>query len=563
MRKKLLTLEDLVLFCSKNKMQKFSAEESGYQICVQVPSVYAKDEEQLNDSLLMGTVKLLHTNRNRNGSNVTKKAAENCMSSIQYKPLLANFTELENGDMDFTSHDMEINDDGSINYLEHQIGCFTSDKPYMEYDEEKDRYYIYAKVAIPREYTAAAEIIERKGGTKISAEIAVNSMSYDAKEKELLLEDIEIMGATCLGTNPETGVEVQEGMEGARLDIVDFSTENNSVKFEQNDKLIELLESLNNKLDSFNIQANAENSKEGGNQTMFEELLEKYGKTVEDITFEYENLTDEELEVAFAEAFAEAEGDNGDGAEPEAPASEEPEADPEPTEDETAEEEDPQEDEVKSEFSITINGETKTFSLSLNDKLNALYSLVNETYGEQDNDWYDVVVFEDEKRVEMHGFWSGKHFRQSFNSKKDNYSLTGDRVEIYAKFMTQDEINAFEKMKADFAELQPKFEEVSTKLEKYESEPAKMEILESTDYNNIAEVEEFIELKKQENHFDLTIEEVTVKADEMLLAYAKNQKIEFAATETNEPKEVGMKKLPIGNNSTKRSRYGGLGKKED
>lgn len=137
MRKKLLTLEDLVLFCSENKLQKFSAEESGYQICVQVPSVYAKDEEQPNDSLLMGTVKLLHTNRNRNGSNVTKKAAERCMSSIQYKPLLANFTELEDGSMDFTSHDMEINDDGSINYLEHQIGCFTSDKPYMEYDEKK------------------------------------------------------------------------------------------------------------------------------------------------------------------------------------------------------------------------------------------------------------------------------------------------------------------------------------------------------------------------------------------------------------------------------------------
>ena len=35
----------------------------------------------------------------------------------------------------------------------------------------------------------------------------------------------------------------------------------------------------------------------------FEELLAKYGKTADEVTFEYENLSDEELEVAFKEAF--------------------------------------------------------------------------------------------------------------------------------------------------------------------------------------------------------------------------------------------------------------------
>ena len=35
----------------------------------------------------------------------------------------------------------------------------------------------------------------------------------------------------------------------------------------------------------------------------FEELLKKYEKTVDDITFTYEGLSDEELEAAFAKAF--------------------------------------------------------------------------------------------------------------------------------------------------------------------------------------------------------------------------------------------------------------------
>ena len=41
--------------------------------------------------------------------------------------------------------------------------------------------------------------------------------------------------------------------------------------------------------------------------TKFEELLKKYNKTVEDITFEYEGLSDEELEEVFSTTFGESE----------------------------------------------------------------------------------------------------------------------------------------------------------------------------------------------------------------------------------------------------------------
>ena len=314
MHKKILTLDDLVKFCEQQNFSRFSSVESGYQLCVTVPAKFEKDDS--DDSLMLfADVLLMHTAENRNHSALTEKAGKKCLSSIPYKPVLANFAEFD-GEWDFTSHDIEIDDDGNYNYIERQVGCFTADKATLDDEpDDKGRKYIHARVAIPREYTKAAEIIERKNGTKVSAELAVNEMSYNVDEHLLYLDDVEVMGVTLLGRNPETGEEVGEGMEGARLDIADFSIENNSVIANQQDKLIESLDKLTNMLSNFNINpADSGESKEGGsNLVKFKELLEKYGKTVEDIEFDYSDLSDEDLEAKFAEVFGEDEDTGDDG----------------------------------------------------------------------------------------------------------------------------------------------------------------------------------------------------------------------------------------------------------
>jgi len=154
----------------------------------------------------------MHSGENRNHSSVTEKAAKNCLKTIAYKPVLANFAEFDDG-IDFTTHDIEVDEDGNLTYIERQVGCFTADKPTFDDEaDDKGRKYVHARVAIPREYTQAAEIIERKNGTKVSVELAVNEMSYAADEHLLYLEDVEVMGVTLLGRNPETGKDVEEGM---------------------------------------------------------------------------------------------------------------------------------------------------------------------------------------------------------------------------------------------------------------------------------------------------------------------------------------------------------------
>ena len=540
MKKKLLTLDDLVKFCQDRKLYSFSAKDSGYQICALVPATFKKNEdEDTESSLLYATVKAFHTGENRNHSLVTEEAAKKAMKTMAYKPLLANFAKNpETGELDFTSHDYTINDDGEIEYQEYQIGCFTSDAPYMVQDpDNEDRKYIYATVAIPREYTAAADIIERKNGTKVSVELAVNELSYDSKNKVLMLTDFEVSGLTCLGINPETGEEVQEGMQGARLDIADFSVEKNSVCSDY-EKTLDIMQELKDTLDNY-ITAMAESKKGGKPMEIFEENVE-VTETPEDETFTEEEVVSEE----------EVEGTETEESTEEVTVTE---AESEETVDVTPEEDSENIDELTDNYatlSVTVNGETKTFSTSLVEKLNALTTLINQTYGESDNDYFDCDADEDNKEVYAHGWWSGKHFKQKYSVKKDVYSLQGDRVDVYCKYLTQDQIDELDHMKSNYSEI-------LNKLAKYEAEPEKMKILNSEEYASIAESEDFVAFKAQDAHFNMSVNGVRAKADEMLLNAAKQGKIEFAKTNSTEKKELNMKKLPIGG-SKKSGRYGSI-----
>lgn len=616
--KNLLTIEDLLKFCEEQKFSKFSSVESGYKLAVHVPATFEEESNDENHRGMMKVkVKIFHTGLNRNGSFVSKEAAEKAMKTIPDKPILAAIHELDNGELDFAGHEMEEIEleDGTTKtvYIESQIGSFTASIPAFWETDENGKEFVCAYGYISEEYTEAANIIRRKEGTKNSCELFIDKLSYNAHEKYLELEDFYLSGSTFLGSRKD-GTEIGEGMQGSRADIVDFSEKNNAIHFNVNKKLIEAIDKLNDTLSMFNDI----NSMKGGKDevTKLEELLNKYNKAIEDITFEYEGLSDDELELAFAEAFdsakkkvedddtpavvdepalasvtpavdekqeenepalAEEKGDDVQEVDDEDPAddndaenfSEEDSENVETeevkvgedaeTEENSEEETDSVSEEPTTKMSIEINGIKKEFSVSMNQKLEAISNLVNDTYAD-DMTWYCCEVYDDEKKVVMIDCWNGRAYRQSYKCKNDVYSLTGDRVSVYSTWMSADEQKAFDKMKADFAEITNKYEEVSTKLSKYEAEPDKMAVLESEEYSSIADKAEFAELKEMKNHFDLSIDEIKAKADQIIVQYAKAGALTFASTENN---NVGAKKLVALNAPKKRSRYGGLGKKED
>lgn len=525
--KRLLFMEDLYDFYS-NKYKRsthFSAEKSGHQIFVQVPAEFEVDKsaDYKDESLLFCKVKLMHSGENRNHSSVTDEALKKASKTLAYKPVLANFMEYEDEETgetlkDFTSHDMELNDDGSVNYIEKQVGCFTSDKPFFEVEEETGHNFLYGYCAIPVDYTDAASIIERKNGTKISVELAVNEMSYNSKERVLELTDVVIMGATLLGKDPDTKKDIGEGMLNARLDIADFNAKNNSLFSDYDSTLIDLQERLE-KLESacFNNK-NDISGKEETIEVEKEKFEEEVTETVE--VTETEETTEEEVTVTenkSEETVDETSEETTENAEEESV---------ENTQDETTDTDVTENESVNPEkYSVTMSdGSVKEFSLSLDEISMSLYNLVNQMYGEADNAYYGVIVYEDNTLI-MSDYWNGKYYRQSFSRDGDNFSLVGDRVAVHSVWVTDEEDASLNEMRSNYSSV---VEELNTYKEK-ESNEKKENLFNSEDYNGIKNTEDFVELKKHSKEYSL--DELSEKLDKIISKSVKNGTFSFSNNE--------------------------------
>ena len=583
MQKKYFTIEDLIRFCEQKKMYNFSSKESGKPIVIQaIQDFSSADVEETEDNKLYAKVRVCHTLLNRNGSYISEDSMKAAMPSLKYSPLLANIHQLNDGTWDFHSHDYHIekDEDGNENvvYDEKQVGTFTADEPYLEYDKEMDKTYVVARVAIPESYTRCADIIREKNGTKVSCELIIYECSYNAKEKYLQLDNFEFAGCTCLGSEKD-GTPIGEGMLGSKITLEDFSEENNSlIKF--NEKMVELQARLE-KLETAYFDNKENNSKEGGNENLnkFEELCQKYKKTVDDITFDYENMSDDELVEAFTKAFNETDStddgsegvDTPSGSETTVDGNGESENNPteknpdesekgDTTEDETSFIDD---DESKKkvtnsentvEYSFTKNGEIKKFAVSLQDKIYAIQDLVNATYAETDNTYYGVTVYDD--YVIMCDWWSGRYYKQTYDSKDDNYSLTGDRVEVYVEFVTADEQKEIESMRSNYAELKAFKENV----EKNELHSKKESLLADEKYSVLSDNEAFTELKKNMDNYSL--DDLETKAKVIFADYVSSVG-NFSLNSSNENKPHSMQLF--GNPNTRRNsrsgRYGDIFKK--
>ena len=544
---KILTLDNLYqFFVEQNKNFNFSSKDSGNHILVTTNGFFETNETDMPEMLKL-ELKVCHTNTNRNGSHISTENMEKAMPTLKYRPILAYIHELEDGTKDFYAHNMEIveHEDGEteITYIEKQVGCFTADDPWLDYDKENDKTYVHAYAVIPEGYTEAADIIRRKGGTKVSCELIINELSYNAKEKYLDLTDFIFGGCTLLGCD-EQGNEIGEGMLGARADISDFCHKEPVYTFQ--DKMIEVLDKLNSTLSNFN-----NNSEEKGCDTMnkFEELLAKYHKEASDITFETEGLSDDELEAKFAEMFEDEElkNDDGEGADN---GEGEGDNDPEPitTEEEAC-------GKKKKKCSIDENGNMSvSFEISHEDIRGALFNLL-DIYEEEDNEWYWITnVYDDYFIFEN---WDGnKLYKQSYSIDGDNVTLSGDRQEVFKMILTESEKLAIDKMREDYSALEAKYNELKTFKDNYEAAELKAkkdEIFTRSEYSVLAEDEAFKALVSDAEKY--SVDEVEAKAKAIFADYViKTGTFSTKDDGEKKPKVLGFnfnkkedKKSPYGN----------------
>ena len=628
--KRLLTINDLYnYYVSQGKNYHFSSTQDNTDLVVQVPSImqFKKSEKDV-EGLLPVTLWSCHTEKNLNGSAISEKSMKAALPSFANRPILGFIHEVD-GESQFYGHNMHIGEDNEIVYDEIPVGIIPeSGNPHLELNENNGKTYVVVNGYIFEDYSKAADILRRDGEASCSVELSIRDLSYDSKEKVLNIEDFWFSGVTILGVD-EDGEIVLPGMSDAHINISDFSKEENSV-FSHNDKLIETLDKLNETLAKFNIDpAMSGELKEGGNLVnKFEELLNIYNKTVDEITFEYDGLSDEELETKFAEVFGNPEstseqfdGEGGDGAEgstedeggaeptenPGAEPTEDPE--PEPTEDDIAAADavtdaiealtdDSGLDEVQAaadaydeltdlqkslvetetvaaldvqvsraanirsedevgesrqnnslEYSATFNGVTRTSFATLNEQLEALWTLVNDTYGEMDNEWYSVDADPDKKVVYMHG-WNN-HYRQSYKVKNDVFSLVGDRIPVYCLWVTEDEKKELENLKSSYSSIESELNE----YKENELHSQREAVFATDDYSVLADDADFIALKDSMD--DYTPEELSEKAD---LIYAKFMKSNYSKISAGQSAKKTTVFMSSGSDADdkKRKPYGGI-----
>ena len=536
MSKQILTLEDLVQFCRNQKIKRFDANEFGKQICVKVNNIATFEEESdvSNDGFMHLLFKVCHAGENRNYSNISKENLEKYKDTIKYRPVLASIiTSPDDASvLDFNSHDIEIDDNGNPIYIEKQVGCFTADDPFLQYDEQNDKTYLMAHAVIPEEYTASADIIRRKGGTKVSCEIAIDTMNYNEDTGILDIIDFSFLGCCLLGDH------VTEGMAGARADIesiADFSAENNSVtaNAEFNNTLVETLKKLNETLDKFN---NKSPDEKGGEDAMnkFEELLELYGLEESEIEFEVEGLSDEDLEAAFTEAFGDAEEfkkkkkcseENSEGDDDFAGCGKK-----------------------KKRCSVNAEAGTVEFEMSHDDVRMALYSLLESSLDENSYSWICEVYdnyFVYQKETYSDSGYKCNYYKQNYSKNNDNVELSGDAVEVFSTFVTESEKTALDMMRTQYDELKKFHDDTITA----QDQAKKDAILNDEKYSEIADTEQFAELKKDAAKF--SVEELETKAKLIFadVVMAKGEHIE---------KKVNKIGFNFSEKPKKAQAYGGL-----
>ena len=544
MVRKFYTLDDLYDFCRENRFESFSAEKQGAPLIVQSFGTFEADEKN-SDGLMAVKLKSCHTGKNRNKSGITDDNMNKYKHTFKGRPILGAIYKTDTGEYEFRAHDMKITNDGEdIEYIEQPIGVISqTEEPYLEFDEKEGKNYLMVSGTIFSDYSKAAEILERRRTCKCSVEIAVEELSYNCDEDYLSIDKFRFSGVTILGYEQDGVTEIQEGMKGSKITIDDFSVKKNSMfSADCQEKLIETLEKLNMTLESFNNTN--QNSEKGGEKVMnkFEELLAKYGKTADEVTFEYENLSDEELEVAFKEAFGEVEG-------AEEPVVEEPIVE-EPVVEEPVVVDEPEGEPVIEE--PVVEPEEKfvlKYELSHDDIRSALYSLLAET--SEDGYYYTWIIEVFDDKFIYQDYMEDKFYRQDYTKDGENVALGENKVEVFNEWLSKAEKEALDALKADYAVLK----EFKSNYDNAELKAKKTEILDKVEYECLADNADFVQLRTDMDKY--SVEEISTRADLIFAAHMKST-MEFSAktNETKKPKVLGFN-FDKGNTKSKKP-YGNL-----
>lgn len=268
---------------------------------------------EINSSFDMGVLRVAYTNRNRNGSFISKETYERCLETIYNCPIVCNYDR----DTDtIGAHDVEIvkGKDGDLRIVNvtTPVGVVPeSAEPFWETVEEDDgtiHEYLCVDVLLWKRQEAYKKIKE-DGISAESMEITVKDGETDTQSGLFVIKDFEFTAFCILGE------DVEPCFESASLEV--FSCGGFKLQMEQ--MIAELKETLSTAgvHPDDGLAAKQNYSMEGG-EVLDEKLglVAEYGLNVDDLDFSIVDYSIEELREKFDAMKAETtQVDGNDGAE--------------------------------------------------------------------------------------------------------------------------------------------------------------------------------------------------------------------------------------------------------
>ena len=516
---------------------------------------YSVDKTFDSDKFLKIRCRVCHDEESPNKTYFTKATMEKAnKESLEYIPILAHVYIDENGKPVVGSHDMHIEEnklvegESKLIYDEAPIGMVPSlADNNCTIEEYNGLNYTFVDAYIWRDYANYAEdLVENAEQYKMSMEIDFpdDALSYDATNERYNISSYRYRGITLL--NEALGT----GMKDALVTTTNFSI-NDDIK----SKMIVLMDELQKCLREYDTN----NSKEKGveKHMNLDELLEKYSLTREELDFEIEGLSEEELDQAlndFAckkkkkceldEHFNSLLAEYGVTAE---------EVDFDYT-DMTIEELDAKFEEVfacKKKKKCELDYLECSFRISHDDTRFALQNLLNAMCDES-HFYYIESVFD--KYFYYADYFSGDAYKQAYKIRKDVVSFDGDPEPVYREFVTQSERDELEAMRKNYAELVA----FKDNYEAAQLQAQKDAIFARSEYSVLAEDEAFKALVADAEKF--SVDEVEAKAKAIFADYVIKTGI-FSAKDDGEkkPKVLGFN---FNKKETKSGPYGNLFKRD-
>lgn len=483
-----------------------------YKINTILPIQFEKIENPpyLNDSRFQAVrCYVAHEKENYNGSYFDLSVLDNMAKNMAGIPIVGYISANNINEKDFNGHEQKltIDKDGvSIEYLGRAYGCIISndDVTFVDrmHEDGKMRKYLCVTGVLWKMFTDSIDIFDRDISKNHSMELQEDSIEGNFEKDGYYHFTEAKVRALCI-----LGEDVMPAMSNSIIE-----------KFSQSDidsTIQELLKEVNESIKQFNLQ-NQSSAPEVDNINFTEkedkvldeklELLKTYNLTLEDITFNIEEISLEDLDNKLKEEY---------------------------------------EKKPEKLFSVTVNQKREALNNALDGSVvkDAEGNIIEETYF-YICDFDDTYVYvEKDHRVQGDYDCSYGRYTYIFDNETITATITSEFEQMIRVWLTleenqkiQDERAKYEKLSDDFEEYKNNYSTSNSEVERLQNfeketlETARNEAEKALfeTFPQLAGNEEFENLKKKSSEFTLEqlekeISHIVVKTSKEFKAYSQKR----------------------------------------